>query len=313
MLSFQYPITDFTRTDTLLRLPLTSPGTVLPALRQRYDDLCSRSSFLPYLFNLRLPQELSLDAMKSHLPPDFFTRPPSSASADDVALALALTGWQGLTNARIGPVPNSATCATCLRRLGLWMFKSKEIDPETNEILVPAPMDHLDPVREHRFFCPWRNSATQHNPGSKISAAADKAAWEVLATTLRNAAYLSGRAQAPKSNPSTPKKGHLRSQSSIILGSQPPRTPGESDSPSLLMLAQNMADDDEDEAEREVEDKKRWARLRRVKSLFESKNGRKLRRTLSRPGSAASRHETAASRPETASVGIEKGGNGVIS
>ena len=51
----------------------------------------------------------------------------------------------------------------------------------------------------------------------------------------------------------------------------------------------------EDEAAREAKDKERWARLRKVKSLFDTKGGRKLKRPLSRPGTG---HSTL--RPETA-------------
>ncbi|KAI2472889.1 zf-C3HC-domain-containing protein [Annulohypoxylon bovei var. microspora] len=282
--------------DTLLRLPLASPPSAHASLRQRYDDLCARQSFLPYLFNLRLPASLDLQAAKSQLGPAFFTQPPppttNPSTPNDVALALALTGWQGLTNPRIGAVPNSATCATCLRRLGLWMFKSKEVDEATGRIIVPAPMDYLDPVREHRFFCPWRNATTQHNPGAKT--VDNKTAWEVLAQTVKNHSYL--RMQSEKSNrrsilhrptasvPSTPFKGNQAGdEGSSIVG-----------------------DDDEDTSVRDAKDKERWARLRRVKSLFNTKNGKKLQRTPSRPGTgASSRPPTSHSRgasipPETA-------------
>lgn len=207
-----------------------------------------------------------------------------------MALALALLGWGGLTNAKIGPVPNSAACSTCLRRIGLWMFKSKEVDTETNEILVPAPMDHLDPVREHRFFCPWRNPETQRNPGSK-AAEPSRAAWEIMVATVRNAAYLRG------DTPRKDKMGvHARSKSTIVPGTLstpqkghvPTASEGAIDSP-LLMLGPDMVEDEvEDEKTRDAKEKERWARLRRVKSLFNTKNGKRLSRTLSRPGTAKS-------------------------
>ncbi|RYP75787.1 hypothetical protein DL769_003743 [Monosporascus sp. CRB-8-3] len=291
--------------DTLLRLPLANPQTALASLRERYDDLATRPSFLPYRFNLRLPESLDLQSVKSQLPPTFFTDPPppsppvgSTTATNDVALALALTGWQGLTNPRIGPVPNSASCATCLRRLGLWMFKSKEVDDATGEILVPAPMDHLDPVREHRFFCPWRNPSAQRNPASKVKEG--KAAWEILTQTLKNAAYL--REQAEKSNrprtwhrpaasvPATPTKGGKGSSGEGQLGDE-----GQGRSPALTPDAIAAANEEEDPALADAKDKERWARLRRVKSLFDTKNGKRLRRTLSRPSSAAP-----PSRPTTA-------------
>lgn len=284
--------------DSLLRLPLASPPAALAALRQRYDELCARQSFLPYLFNLRLPANLDLQATKSQLSPTFFTEPPppstSPTAPNDVAVALALAGWQGLMNPRVGPVPNSATCATCLRRLGLWMFKSKEVDDAGN-ILVPAPMDYLDPVREHRFFCPWRNATVQHNPGAKK--ADNKTAWEVLTVTIKNHAYL--RAQSEKSTlrsilhrpaaslPATPMKGTQKG------GNGGPPTPG----------SEAVDDEDEDNTARDLKDKERWARLRRVKSLFDTKNGKKLRRESSRHGTE-SRPPTSHSRqasmpPET--------------
>ncbi|KAI0120865.1 zf-C3HC-domain-containing protein [Hypoxylon sp. NC0597] len=279
--------------DTLLRLPLVIPKAALASLRQRYDELCARQSFLPYLFNLRLPASLDLQAIKSQLTPAFFTDPPppstNPSTPNDVALALALTGWQGLTNPRVGAVPNSATCATCLRRLGLWMFKSKEVDEATGQILVPAPMDYLDPVREHRFFCPWRNPTTQHNPGAKT--VDNKTAWEVLVQTIKNNAKNDSyfRTQAEKINP----RNILHRPTASV-----PVTPSkgrqvEVDGSSPMLGPDTVDNEDEDTSVRDAKDKERWARLRRVKSLFDTKNGRKLRRTLSRPGTASSRPPTA--------------------
>ena len=309
---------EFFTPDSLLRLPLTNASTALAALRERYDDLCSRPSFLPYLFNLRLPSELDLQAVKAQLPPKFYTEParqstnPDPSKPNDVALSLAMASWQGLTHTRIGAVPNSASCATCLRRLGLWMFKSKEVDPATSKILVPAPMDHLDPVREHRFFCPWRNAAVQRNPGSgerkkvKGEAAKDLAAWEVLLQTLKNDAFLRNRTEkgfhtragsrVQVSTPSTPRASTLENR---------PSTP-----PGQVFSPDHEDEEEEEESVRKAKDKERWARLRKVKSLFDTKTGKKLRRTLSRPGTAhSSRPPTAggASRPATAHESIADG------
>ena len=99
------------------------------------------------------------------------------------ALTLALFGWQGLSNPRIGAVPNSASCHTCLRRLGLWMFKSKEVDADGN-ILVSAPMEHLDTVREHRSFCPWKNPQAQSREPSSSAPDVDKTGWGVALTDI---------------------------------------------------------------------------------------------------------------------------------
>jgi hypothetical protein len=249
------------------------------------------------MFNLRLPPSLSMQTVKSHLPSDFFTQPappsttPASCIENDVALALALAGWQGLTNSRIGPVPNTASCATCLRRLGLWMFKSREVDQETGEILVSAPMDHLDPIREHRFFCPWRNAAAQRNPGSKVAETENKTAWEVLALTIRNASYLRGnRNRSPKGSPALERSKSTTNPSTPV---RPSRHVAAASHGGPSMPSPDLVDE-EIEEEAAAENKERWARLRRVTSIFDTKNARKLRRTLSRPGTAA------ANSPDTA-------------
>jgi len=300
--------------DTLLRLPLANPQTALHGLRQRYDELCARKDFLPYEFNLRLPDGFDLDAVLRNLPPNFFHEPPpavltNSSSPNRPALALALLGWQGLTNARIGPVPNSASCQSCLRRLGLWMFKSKQVDLETGTILVPAPMDHLDPVREHRFFCPWKNGAVQRNPGGGARSSASsrtrartgssgsaehRAGWEVLVQVIKNDAYLrnrtsvaaaartglasrdSGPLTAPAAAPSTTSLDHRPGTAGTLAGS-------------VLLVPEGHDIEMEDEAVREAKDKERWARLRKVKSLFDTKGGKKLKRPVSsRPGTGHS-------------------------
>ncbi|KAG7151860.1 hypothetical protein HYQ46_012330 [Verticillium longisporum] len=215
-----------------------------------------------------------------------------------VALALAVMGWQGLSNARIGAVPNSASCHTCLRRLGLWMFKSKEVGPN-NEVLVPAPMDHLDPAREHRFFCPWKNPQTQRWNSTKPSSEQDLPAWTILTQVIRNDAYLRGALDdRPKSRarPSTAKHNSDKDDNGL------PSTPGRPsmatttigdrggvsfDTPSL---AAQDGDEEDEEKVRDKKDKERWARLRRVKSLFETRGGKKSRKSQSRPGTG---HSTA--------------------
>ncbi|KAI1434726.1 C3HC zinc finger-like-domain-containing protein [Xylaria sp. CBS 124048] len=306
--------------DSLLRLPLPVPQSALASLRERYDDLCTRSSFLPYIVNLRLPSTFDLEAVKSQLPPTFFTepKPPGTnpATPNNVALALALLGWQGLTNPRIGAVPNSATCATCLRRLGLWMFRSKEIDEVTGEIIVPAPMDHLDPVREHRFFCPWRNPEAQQNPGAKTRDT--KAAWEVLAQTLKNTSYLRQQAENSSSSPAV-RRSFLHRSAASLPGtparhrkqdsSDGPHTPGNDDEEDVER--EGGEGEEEDMTARDAKDKERWAKLRRVKSLFDTKGRKKHLRTLSRPGtpnnnSSSSRPTTAHSRHESVDRQSEK-------
>ncbi|KAF7561577.1 hypothetical protein G7046_g2569 [Stylonectria norvegica] len=286
--------------DSILRLSLANASASLEALRQRYDELSARKSFLPYEFNLRLPEDLKLDGVLSQLPPDFFTQPaPVDGTAGQapnrVALALALMGWQGLTNARIGAVPNSASCHTCLRRLGLWMFKSKEVT-EGGEVLVPAPMDFLDPVREHRFFCPWANAATQKRGSSQSES--EFPGWQVLQQTLTNEAHLRGvyegrPATRPKSQrrgvtPSTPQK-----LGAVVPGASPQSVAAAAitEESSLEPIGSEALE--EDDNERDAKDKERWARLRRVKSLFDSKGSKKFKRSISRPGTSHSTRSVA--------------------
>lgn len=266
--------------DSLLRISFANANTTLEALRKRYDELCSRQPFLPYEFNLRLPHELVLDQVLKHLPPHFFSQPApvgGSEAPNRPALALALSGWQGLTNPKIGAVPNSASCGTCLRRLGLWMFKSKEVDDD-GKILVEAPMDHLDPIREHRFFCPWKNAdaqiRTSHPDKDPLPA------WQVLLQMLKNESDLRGFYSKSRA-----RKNTVTATVTDVDGNDEPVSLSMDDGPDLSIRS---FDDKQEEADREAKDKERWARLRKVKSLFDTKASKKLRRQLSRPGTPSS-------------------------
>lgn len=284
--------------DALLRLPLSNRHNAIQDLRRRYDQVCARSSFLPYEFNLRLPDKINIDTILSQLPPEFFTSPPppatnpTGAAPNRVALVLAVCGWEGLDNQRGAAVPNAASCHTCLRRLGLWMFKSKEIDPATNKVLVPAPMDHLDPVREHRFFCPWKNAEVQQIRSdvsearrSRLGPEEELSGWETLLQVLKNEAYLRER-EAPRRrtngtpaarSPQTPRQGPGSSPHASTPGADGSEVFGDGD------------EEEEDEKALQEQDKKRWARLRKVKSLLSGQGTNKLRKsiTASRPGSSA--------------------------
>ncbi|QPH10955.1 hypothetical protein C2857_002483 [Epichloe festucae Fl1] len=296
--------------DSLIRLSFSNTQATLAALRQRYDELCSRSPFLPYEFNLRLPHDVSIDDVLSQLPLDFFTTPPpaidksGSVAADKppnrAALALALMGWQGLTNSRIGAVPNSASCHTCLRRLGLWMFKSKEVD-EQGQIVVPAPMDHLDPVREHRFFCPWKSANAQSRGAVDSNKHPELTGWRALVQTIKNESDLrniySGKSR---------RVGQLRDEgigspnpsggAPGTPGSPGPATPTPKKGTDVVLVASPAepvgrgagGGGEEDDKVREAKDKERWARLRKVKSLFDTKGSRKSRREPGRPATGHS-------------------------
>lgn len=287
--------------DSLLRLPLTDAPTALSSIKTRYTELVTSCQFfLPYLFNLRLPSELDLDLVITQLPPDFFHK---SSDPNKPALALALLGWQSLTNPKTKrPVPNSASCHTCLRRLGLWMFKSKQIDPDTQAIIEPAPMDHLDLVREHRPFCPWRNSLAQLNSTASTRRQSIREAvpaWQILLTTLKNNAFMQNRekqngggmfsrsksqsAKNEREGPDTPVEVNSKND---CLDSTMPATPTDS-------LGYGLTDDQDTELDKEenARDKERWARLRKVRTMFGVRDSKK-KRNQSRPGTGHStQHE----------------------
>ncbi|KAF4122077.1 Rsm1-like [Geosmithia morbida] len=276
--------------DTLLRLHIANTSSAVQDLKERYQELCSRESFLPYEFNLRLPVDLDLDKTIKELPPDFFqTEAGSPEPPNRTALALALMGWQGLSNVRIGAVSNSASCHTCLRRLGLWMFKSREVG-DSGEVIVPAPMDHLDAVREHRFFCPWKNADTQKLATTiRVAENEPQPAWKILLQTLHNDSHLrSVYAGKPKSHkpsasgpPSTPARG--------VRQTDLPKTPGTSHGPAADMASTPASTAEDEDKEQEIKDKERWARLKRVKSLFDMKGSRRLSKAgSSRPGTSQS-------------------------
>lgn len=213
--------------------------------------------------------------MLSFLPPDFFSSPEPQGDSNVlkpnmVALSLALCGWQGLPDARIGSVSNSISCRTCLRRLGLWMFKSKELD-ESGRVKVPAPMEHLDTVREHRFFCPWRNPSTQAPPAVSSDVEPPASGWSLLVQTLKNESHL--------------RTAYGDGQGAKINGAAMP----------IDSAAASTEAEDVDEEDQKAKDKERWARLKKIKSLFDIKGGKG--RSRSRPGTSHSTQSTADKRP----------------
>jgi len=104
-------------------------------------------------------------------------------------------------------------------------------------------------VNEHREYCPWRNAQSQS--GDIPTENSRLAAWEVVVRVLRNDHYLKTNNE-PQAG--TPKKILTVSKQSDFL----------------------FGDEENKDAKclREEQDKARWARLRRVKSLFESKSAR---------------------------------------
>jgi hypothetical protein len=234
---------------------LTNTPVTLDSLRERYDELCARKDTLPYTFNLRLPPDFDLDTILSYLPSDFFAPSshelsipkPTSADINKVAIQMALFGWEGHTHEKLGVQVGSVSCQACFRVLGLWLFKSKKVN-EAGEEVEGAVVDCLDVVSEHRDYCPWRNPASQN--GSAKSSTSSMAGWEIVLRVLKNNFYLKHNADQPAEKPRS-------------------------------VPSTNATDIESDDARsiREEKDNERWARLRRVKSLFDTKSGKKLHRT----------------------------------
>jgi hypothetical protein len=250
--------------DSIFKLPLNQAPITLKTLRERYDELSSRSDTLPYEFNLRTPPGFHVDTVLKHLPDDFFNTPSDSLSKEQpslrepnvVAFQMALFGWQGFTHHQLGPQVGSVSCQACFRVLGLWLFKSKKIG-EAGEELEGGIMSRLDVVKEHRDYCPWRNPASQSGiQTTSKEANTTLSAWEVVLRVLKNDHYLRGSgARSPDGA-----AGELEAGESI----------GSSFETNIGV---------EEARSREERDKERWVRLRRVKSLFDTKTGKKLHKT----------------------------------
>jgi hypothetical protein len=218
-----------------------------------------------------------LDLVLKYLPEDFFNTPSevpptenaSQREINKVALQMALFGWQGYTHDRLGAQLGSVSCQACFRVLGLWLFKSKKINEAGEEVEGPV-VDHLNVVTEHRDYCPWRNAASQNGlKATAQTASTAMAGWEIVLRVLKNDYYLRHNGERHGEN-TTPRPS---SRSSIATGSGVFGTEGE----------------EEDAKSREEKDKERWARLKKVKSLFDTKSGRKSHKTAKTEAKSNSR------------------------
>ena len=205
--------------------------------------------------NMRTPAGFEIDTITGYLAKDFFAdHEPSDlgkspGEVNKVAVLMALFGWQGHSHERLGSQVGSVSCQACFRVLGLWLFKSKEVN-EAEEEVVGAAVSCLDVTKEHREYCPWRNPASQ----SGSTASTSLAGWEVVLRVLKNDYYLRTNGE--------------RAASKVSRQATPQRegTP----------VIDDEIDDADAESIREENDKKRWARLRRVKSLFNTKSDKKM-------------------------------------
>lgn len=181
---------------------------------------------------------------------------------------MALFGWQGYKHERLGVQSGSVSCQACFKVLGLWIFKSKEINQAREEVANPV-VNCLDVVKEHRDYCPWRNAASQNGQkATDNSESTALAGWEIVLRVLKNDHYFrhGNEIQAARA--------------SVSVASKPVASDAVSEIHSTL-------DEDEDAKSRDEKDSQRWARLKRVKSLFDTKGGKKGKRPESQGKPAA--------------------------
>ena len=217
---------------------------------------------------MRTPPDFDLDLILSYLPNNFFVSPDTSedvppAKVNKVAFTMALFGWQGYKHERLGVQSGSVSCQACFRVLGLWIFKSKEINEAGEEVANPV-VNCLDIVKEHRDYCPWRNAASQN--GQKATESPEcttLAGWEIVLRVLKNDHYLRHGNEMQAARASMP------------VASKPVA------SDDAVSEIHSTPEEDEDAKSRDEKDKQRWARLRRVKSLFDTKGGKKGKRAES--------------------------------
>lgn len=242
--------------DAIHRLPLAHQTMALDSLRLRYESLVEMASDLPS--KLSTPPSFDVDKISHNVPRIVQTRPitpstdapPPSSDPESLnveALILALFGWQ----AEVNHISGLATCTACFRRLGLWLFKSPSA-PSDGSTPDSASMARLDVIGEHRDYCPWVNGMSQCGSAPlRISTSSTQglAGWETLLRVLTNA------------------------QESTRESEQSPVPDPDSPASEVASVASSCAGPEE-KASRDEKDKERWAKLKRLKRIFNVKKGK---------------------------------------
>lgn len=217
------------------------------------------------------PSDIDLQIISKQLGPEFFeerksdkSEPAGDASStptvEERALTLALFGWE----AEAGHINGLAVCQACFRRLGLWLFKPTPKSPrEPGD--GEAAMSRLDVVAEHRDYCPWVNPLSQSGdatPKKGSMGLSGLAGWEILARLIRNRAHLNERLAQPPSRP----------QSGVTAPEQ---------SPADAVSVVDDASTANTTVSNEVQDKERWAKLKKLRQVFHVKDSKRLSKAKS--------------------------------
>ncbi|KAH0559079.1 hypothetical protein GP486_004340 [Trichoglossum hirsutum] len=239
--------------ETIHRLSLARPQTSLTALAARYASFVATAGDLPSTLSTphtpdiqQLTKQVPMEFLLPYLPsPPAERLQPSDKTLNSEAFILALFGWQAET----GHIAGLATCEACFRRLGLWLFKANASED--------APMNRLDVIGEHREYCPWVSSLSQSGDGSPRKSLPDidgqKAGWEILVRVLQGALHLQSRSD-------------YRVAASSLPGG------GTNDEAGGDRVAKGRNNEAASLASRDEQDKERWAKLKKLKKVFDVKS-----------------------------------------
>ena len=186
--------------DDIYRIGVVRGEVWQRELRERYSSFHQLQSNGTMPARERLDCPVDLRKITQELGQDFFENAPvadstdkasaapattmDEASIDLTALSLALLGWQLPTGAASKTTP-TATCNTCFRRVGLWLYTQP---PTPNE---EDPMK-LDLVSSHRHYCPWINDQSQAMPAGTFEGLP---AYEVLTRVVTGWSGMKARAR----------------------------------------------------------------------------------------------------------------------
>jgi len=244
--------------DSVFKQPIYPLQNTFSAFKSRYESFLPMADKLPSESVFKLPEGFNLDEIIPQLPPNFVSVTENTASESPsglnrVALLMSLFGF----TARPDHVPKlgAADCRICFRNIGLWLHRPRAVSDKDGEDSQKSPaIPTLNPLECHREYCPWINAQSQ-NPGAKGIDA--KPIWRILKEVIEKD-YVS------------------RHHDELALAkSESNRLAQARTNDSQQMAPTDAKDEGDYEKQREEKDKERWARLRKVKSLFEVK-GKKV-------------------------------------